>query len=187
MTIVQIETKEALENVCEIVCLRCVALIGLAQVDAIAKVPGVDVLFVGPFDLGNAIGYSIVDGVVHDELKKAIAKIQRAAKENEKSSGIYATSGDQARVYADQGFNMVSPWPPSLSVRASTLWMSSRCQRPANTNMGISCSGFRGDGYGRTTGVYDFCTDCCQRVLRPLSIEYGQGSSVRAGKDDRVR
>ena len=55
---------------------------------------------------------------MHDELKKAIAKIQRAAKENEKSSGIYATSGDQAREFADQGFNMVSPWPPSLSVRA---------------------------------------------------------------------
>ncbi|KAF6234398.1 hypothetical protein HO173_007431 [Letharia columbiana] len=91
VTIVQIETKEALENV-----------------DAIAKVPGIDVLFVGPFDLGNNIGHSIVDGTMHDELKEAIAKIHRAAKENEKSSGIYSTSGDQAREFADQGFNMVS-------------------------------------------------------------------------------
>lgn len=91
MTIVQIETKEALENV-----------------EAIAKVPGIDVLFVGPFDLGNNIGHSIDNGTMHDELKEAIAKIQRAAKENKKSSGIYATSGDQAREFADQGFNMVS-------------------------------------------------------------------------------
>ncbi|KAK3176464.1 hypothetical protein OEA41_007787 [Lepraria neglecta] len=91
VTIVQIETKEALENV-----------------DAIAKVPGINVLFVGPFDLGNNIGHSIVDGTMHDELKEAIAKIQRAAKENGKSSGIYSTSGDQARGFADQGFNMVS-------------------------------------------------------------------------------
>lgn len=65
--------------------------------------------------------------------------------------------------------------------------MSSRCKRPANTNMGIFCSGFRGDRYGCTAGLYDFCIKCCQRVLRSLSIEYGQGSSVRAGKDDRVR
>lgn len=69
----------------------------------------------GPFDLGNNIGHSIIDGTIHDDLKEAIAKIQRAAKENEKSSGIYATSGDQAREFADQGFNMVSPWRPSLS------------------------------------------------------------------------
>jgi len=39
LTILQIETKEALENVKEI-----------------AAVEGVDVLFVGPFDLGNSIG-----------------------------------------------------------------------------------------------------------------------------------
>ncbi|MCJ1457135.1 hypothetical protein MMC28_007502 [Mycoblastus sanguinarius] len=91
VTIVQIETREALDNV-----------------DAIAKVPGIDVLFVGPFDLGNNIGHSILDGKMHNELKEAIGKIKRAAEENQKRSGIYATSGDQAREFADQGFNMVS-------------------------------------------------------------------------------
>ena len=43
-----------------------------------------------------------------DELKGSIAKIQQSAKENNKSSGIYSVSGDQAREFADQGFNMVS-------------------------------------------------------------------------------
>lgn len=89
------------------------------QVDAIAKVPGIDVLFVGPFDLGNNIGHSIIDGIMHDELKEAIARIQRVAKENGKSSGIYSTSGDQARDFADQGFNMVSPWRPSPSAHVA--------------------------------------------------------------------
>ena len=45
---------------------------------------------------------------MHEELKQAIAKVQRVAKENKISSGIYATSGDQAREFADQGFQMVS-------------------------------------------------------------------------------
>ncbi|KAL9132175.1 MAG: hypothetical protein Q9175_006592 [Cornicularia normoerica] len=88
------------------------------EVDAIAKVPGIDVLFVGPFDLGNNIGHSIIDGTIHDDLKEAIAKIQRAAKENEKSSGIYATSGDQAREFADQGFNMVSVMTDTVALPA---------------------------------------------------------------------
>lgn len=69
--------------------------------------PGVDVLFVGPFDLGNALGHPILDGTMHDELKQAIARIQKAAKENEKKTGIYCTSGDQARHFADEGIHMV--------------------------------------------------------------------------------
>ena len=56
---------------------------------------------------------------MHDELKEAIAKIHRAAKENEKSSGIYSTSGDQAREFADQGFNMVSPRHSLLSAHVA--------------------------------------------------------------------
>ncbi|MEZ4673679.1 MAG: aldolase/citrate lyase family protein [Caldilineaceae bacterium] len=39
LTVIQIETKEALE-----------------QVDAIAAVPGVDVLFIGPNDLSISLG-----------------------------------------------------------------------------------------------------------------------------------
>ncbi|MCJ1292896.1 hypothetical protein MMC34_004449 [Xylographa carneopallida] len=90
LTIVQIETKEALQNI-----------------DAIAQT-GVDCLFIGPFDLGNNIGHPIIDGKMDDELHEAIATIQKSAKEHNKSTGIYCTSGDQARHYADQGFHMIS-------------------------------------------------------------------------------
>ena len=69
--------------------------------------PGIDVLFVGPFDLGNNIGHPILDGTMHEELKAAVARIQEVAKRNDKSIGIYSTSGEQARAFADQGFNMV--------------------------------------------------------------------------------
>lgn len=91
VTIVQIETKEALQNV-----------------DEIAKVPGVDVLLIGPFDLGNNIGHPILDGTMHQELKDAIMHIHDAAEKNGKRTGIYCTTGEQSREYADKGFNMVS-------------------------------------------------------------------------------
>lgn len=80
--------------------------------------PGIDVLFVGPFDLGNNIGRSILDDTMHDELKQAVAKIQDVAKANNKSSGIYSTSGDQARQFADQGFQMVVAEPHNYRVLA---------------------------------------------------------------------
>ena len=60
-----------------------------------------------PFDLGNNIGRPILTGSMDEELLQSVEKIRVAAKENEKSSGIYSTSGDQARAFADQGFNMV--------------------------------------------------------------------------------
>lgn len=56
---------------------------------------------------------------MHDELKDAVARIQRAAKENQKASGIYTTSGDQARQYADQGFQMISTATDAVSLPAS--------------------------------------------------------------------
>ncbi|KAM0245137.1 hypothetical protein ACHAP5_005677 [Fusarium lateritium] len=91
LTIVQIETKEALESI-----------------DEIAAVEGVDVLFIGPFDLGNAIGHPIIDGVMAPELKEAIAKILAASQKAGKKTGVYCTGGEQAKVYADQGFDMMN-------------------------------------------------------------------------------
>jgi len=90
ITIVQIETKEAFENV-----------------DAIAKVDGIDVLLIGPYDLGNNLGHPIT-GELDQELKDAIATIHKAAVANGKKTGIYCISGEQARMYADQGFHMIS-------------------------------------------------------------------------------
>src|SRR5947199_2588024 len=102
LTIVQIETKEAFQNL-----------------DEIAKVEGIDVLFIGPWDLGNSLGYPVT-GDFAPELKTAIAKILDVAKANGKKAGIYTTGGEMARMYADQGFHMVLlPQPlevPELSL-----------------------------------------------------------------------
>lgn len=74
--------------------------------DEIAAVEGIDVLFVGPFDLGNAIGHPVKDEF-DVELKQAISKIQQAAKMKGKKIGIYCPNGQTARHYADEGFQMV--------------------------------------------------------------------------------
>lgn len=108
VTIVQIETREALRNVSfgsdE---TKHGANNNALEVDQIAAVPGIDVLLIGPYDLGNNIGHPI-RGDVPKELKDAIAKILNAAKSAGKSAGIYSISGEQAKMYADQGFQMVS-------------------------------------------------------------------------------
>lgn len=91
LTIVQIETAEA-----------------LASVSEIAKVEGIDVLLVGPFDLGNMIGHPMTVKGMPDELKQAIYKIRDATHAAGKKAGIYATSPAQAKLWADDGFDMIS-------------------------------------------------------------------------------
>ncbi|KAF4978052.1 hypothetical protein FZEAL_5517 [Fusarium zealandicum] len=91
LTIVQIETQEA-----------------LASIDEIAAVEGVDVLFIGPFDLGNNIGHPILDGVMAPELKEAIARVLSASQKAGKKTGVYCTGGEQAKLFAEQGFDMMN-------------------------------------------------------------------------------
>lgn len=90
LTIVQIETKDA-----------------LAQVEDIAAVEGVDCLLIGPFDLGNAIGRPVL-GEMHEELKGAIERIKEAGHAKGKKVGIYCTSAEDARRCAERGFELVS-------------------------------------------------------------------------------
>ncbi|KAL7824208.1 Phosphoenolpyruvate/pyruvate domain-containing protein [Trichoderma gracile] len=90
LTMVQIETKEALE-----------------AVDEIAAVEGIDVLFVGPFDLGNNIGHRITAEGIPPQLEEALLKIQAAAKNAGKKSGIYTLDPQHAKTVQKQGFDMV--------------------------------------------------------------------------------
>ncbi|KAK0760125.1 hypothetical protein N5P37_007205 [Trichoderma harzianum] len=90
LTMVQIETKEALEDV-----------------DAIAAVEGIDVLFVGPFDLGNNIGHRITEEGIPQELETALVKIQAAAAKAGKKSGIYTLDPAHAKKCHQMGFDMI--------------------------------------------------------------------------------
>lgn len=102
LTMVQIETQEALD-----------------AVEEIAAVPGIDMLFVGPFDLGNNIGHPILNGVMQPELERAIDRVLAAAIGARKKAGFFATSGEQAKKYADKGFHMVNAATDSTLLQAS--------------------------------------------------------------------
>ncbi len=101
---VQIETKSALKDV-----------------SAIAAVDGIDVLFVGPFDLGNNIGHPVIDGKITPELQDAIETVLKAAKEKGKKAGIFCTSGEQSAMFAEMGFDMISVATDVLILQASVM------------------------------------------------------------------
>ncbi|KAI0798328.1 Pyruvate/Phosphoenolpyruvate kinase-like domain-containing protein [Xylaria sp. FL0064] len=91
LTIVQIETQEALD-----------------AVEEIAEVPGIDVLFIGPFDLGNNIGHPILDGVMKPELEQAIDRILAATIKAGKKAGFFANRTERALEHKPQFWRVKS-------------------------------------------------------------------------------
>ena len=79
---------------------------GLANVDAIAAVPGIDVLFLGHFDLSNFLG--IPGQFTHPRFLEAVDGIVAAANRHGKTAGMLATDLAWGRDYLARGFRMIA-------------------------------------------------------------------------------
>jgi len=89
LVIAMIETKQGLENV-----------------DAIAAVPGVDVLWLGHFDMSNFLG--IPGQFSHPVFQDAIRRIVAAAQKHGKAAGYMAASAALGKEYLAHGFRMLA-------------------------------------------------------------------------------
>ncbi|MBI2690313.1 MAG: 2-dehydro-3-deoxyglucarate aldolase [Acidobacteria bacterium] len=89
LTIIQIESAEAVKNV-----------------DEIAAVDGVDVLFVGPMDLSTSLG--IFRQYDHPLFLDALNKSLDAARRHNRVAGFLLPSVDTMRHYRDMGFRFIT-------------------------------------------------------------------------------
>lgn len=89
---------------------------GLEQVEAIAAVDGIDVLWVGHFDLTNFLG--IPGEFDNPTYVKAVERIVAAGRKNKKGLGFMAASADWARQYKKLGFNMLAAGPDQALLMA---------------------------------------------------------------------
>jgi 2-dehydro-3-deoxyglucarate aldolase/4-hydroxy-2-oxoheptanedioate aldolase len=79
---------------------------GVRNVDAIAATPGVDILWLGHFDLTNFMG--IPGQFEHPEYRRAVAAIVNAARRHGKAAGFMASDEQWAREYWEYGFRMLA-------------------------------------------------------------------------------
>jgi 4-hydroxy-2-oxoheptanedioate aldolase len=99
---------------------------GLAEVDAIAAIDGLDGLFVGPSDLSLALGVAPAPKWREAPLAGAIERIRASAKAHGKFAGIFCGSADMAVDMAAAGFDMVVPGNDAILLRsAAQAW----CER----------------------------------------------------------
>lgn len=79
---------------------------GLDNVEAIAAVPGVDVLFIGPVDLSANLG--LFQQFDHPEFLGAVSRILRAAKDNGIAAGYMAFDPEGVLNKVDEGFQFIA-------------------------------------------------------------------------------
>jgi len=92
---------------------------GLAAIDEIAALDGVDGLFIGPSDLAADMGYLGKPG--HPEVRAAIADAFERIKKAGKARGIMTLDLDQARDYREMGADFMAIGTDVTSlVRATT-------------------------------------------------------------------
>ena len=87
------------------------------HIDSIAEVPGIDAVFVGPFDLSGSLG--VLGETDHPRVHEAIETVRRACERVGMPLGIFAADLSMARRYLDQGFTLIA-----LATDAFFLWRS---------------------------------------------------------------
>ena len=102
MVIVQIESAE-----------------GLANVEDICSVPGIDVAFVGPNDLHAQIGLPPSSEGAEPEFVAALAQIKAAAHRHNVALGMYCSDGKAAAQRVQEGFTMLSITSDAVSLMAA--------------------------------------------------------------------
>jgi 4-hydroxy-2-oxoheptanedioate aldolase len=90
LVIVQIEQVEALD-----------------ALDDILSVPGVDVAFIGPFDLSASLGISPFEAHTDPRFIEIVAHVRERAEAHGVAPGIYAATPEIGRQRLDEGFRFV--------------------------------------------------------------------------------
>jgi len=91
---------------------------GVANIEAICAVDGVDAVFIGPSDL--AAGYGYLGNAGHPEVQEAMQRVFAAARKAGIPVGILAPVEADARRYMDMGATMVAVGSDQGLFRAAT-------------------------------------------------------------------
>ncbi|SJL01566.1 related to 2,4-dihydroxyhept-2-ene-1,7-dioic acid aldolase [Armillaria ostoyae] len=81
---------------------------GLSNCEEIAKVDGIDMLFVGPNDLASSMGYPPPEHPNIPEVQEAIKRVLAAAKAAGKYAGMFCTAAEQVQARFEQGFDLMN-------------------------------------------------------------------------------
>ncbi|PPK93738.1 4-hydroxy-2-oxoheptanedioate aldolase [Kineococcus xinjiangensis] len=91
---------------------------GLANVDAIAATEGVDVVFVGPFDLSLELGTDVDALLAADGADDPLPTVVRACRERGVVPGAFGSTAERSARFLDLGFRFVAAATDSGLIQA---------------------------------------------------------------------
>ena len=89
------------------VAIQIETLGALEECDAIAAIDGVDLLFVGPADLSQALG--VTGQFLHEKCLDAIERVSAACRNHGKHWGAVTPTPEHAAVCVDKGCTLITP------------------------------------------------------------------------------
>lgn len=76
------------------------------DIEAIVKVPGIDVLFIGPYDLSGSMGK--LGQVKDSEVQEQIERVRQFCLKAGMALGIFTVSPEEVKVFAGRGFTLIA-------------------------------------------------------------------------------
>lgn len=93
---------------------------GLDKVEEIAATPGVDMVFVGPFDLALALGVDVDAMLADTSLTGILGRIVGACRAAGVTAGAFGGTPERASQLLRQGFTFVAAATDALSIQRGT-------------------------------------------------------------------
>lgn len=107
---------EAESDICVI--LQVESTTGLANIDEISAVDGVDAVFIGPMDLASSLGH-VADGT-HPDVVTVVADALRRVSRSAATPAVMAVSGELVATYCDAGARLVAVGVDTSMLAAAT-------------------------------------------------------------------
>jgi len=101
-----VDVKMANANAGRLILAQIETEAGVRNAAEIAEVPGIDVLWVGQFDLTASLGIS--GQFEHPRFRDAVTAVASAARQSGKVCGAMALSPEDASVWASRGYQMIA-------------------------------------------------------------------------------
>ncbi|MYD44327.1 MAG: 2,4-dihydroxyhept-2-ene-1,7-dioic acid aldolase [Gammaproteobacteria bacterium] len=115
--------------------IACVVMVetadGIENLDEIASTPGLDGIYIGPSDLGFALGLSPTTGSQDEKHIETVEKIRLTCKEHGIAAGIHTGSLEATQRYLGQGFNLVNLGTDSAFLAASAAGQLAQAKETA--------------------------------------------------------
>lgn len=80
--------------------------LAVRNIESIARVPGIDAILVGPYDLSASMGR--IGRVSDPEVRRAIAKVRKACQKARVPLGVFGVTAEAVRPWMAQGFTLIA-------------------------------------------------------------------------------